>query len=159
MGATFSDDRSKRYFLRRGIPPEICFVMLNPSKADEWVDDPTVRKCRGFAKRWGYGGIVVVNLIPTIATDPSCLPAWSGIDQQNSTYISQAMKGRTTVVAWGGVPRAVARTVALAEHILNFRKLLPPGKPLFCIGVTAKGNPLHPSRASYTEAVQNWEWT
>lgn len=50
--------------------PQACFVMLNPSTADGLDDDPTVRRCVRFARGWGYGELVVVNLFPYRATDP-----------------------------------------------------------------------------------------
>lgn len=71
--ALLSDCGSYRYLLRRIWEPStaVCaFVMLNPSTADATQDDPTIRKCMGFAKRWGYGGIVVANAFAYRATDP-----------------------------------------------------------------------------------------
>src|ERR1700744_1291942 len=53
----------------------VNFVMLNPSTADDKFDDPTIRKCCGFAKRWGYSGIIVTNLFAFRATDPKDLHA------------------------------------------------------------------------------------
>ena len=71
--ARLSDDRRYRYLLVRrwdNTLPDATFVMLNPSTADERDDDPTIRKCIGFAKRWGCGGIKVVNLYAFRATNP-----------------------------------------------------------------------------------------
>jgi hypothetical protein len=73
-GATFSKDRRYRYRLWRswGDPELRCvFVGLNPSTADESNDDPTIRKCVGFAKLWGFGAVDVVNLFAFRSTDPA----------------------------------------------------------------------------------------
>lgn len=163
MATIFSDDRTRRYRLERSWSPGfgqshalVGFVMLNPSKADEHSDDPTVRKCIGFAKRWGYTGIVVTNLIPVISTDPSRLPYWGGLYMDNAPFITEALREcPATVVAWGSVPKHIRRNVALAEHIWHFNELAGD-RELFCIGTTKGGNPLHPGRAAYTNAMEKW---
>lgn len=45
-----------RYLLERTWnteDPPAVFIMLNPSTADELEDDPTIRRCVNFAKKWG----------------------------------------------------------------------------------------------------------
>lgn len=72
-----------RYTLRRdwlGVGGIVNFIMLNPSTADEIFNDPTIRKCIGFAKRWGFSGLVVTNLFAFRATDPADLRAWARVD-------------------------------------------------------------------------------
>jgi len=52
--ASFSLCRTWRYALRRRWSPDgpiIAFIGLNPSTADEINEDPTVRRCIGFARR------------------------------------------------------------------------------------------------------------
>lgn len=71
--AVISDCGGYRYRLARqwsDTLPIAAFIMLNPSTADASVDDPTIRKCMGFAHRWGMGGIVVGNLFAFRATKP-----------------------------------------------------------------------------------------
>ena len=63
--AEFSPDRVYRYALYRTWGRDkrrVLFVGLNPSTADESVDDPTIRRCKGFAADWGYGGLIMANL-------------------------------------------------------------------------------------------------
>lgn len=71
-GAIFSADRLYRYTLTRRWDgrPMMAWIGLNPSTADETEDDPTIRRCTGFAKAWGYGGMVMLNLFAYRATDP-----------------------------------------------------------------------------------------
>ncbi len=74
--ADFSPDRKYRYVLRRKIGSSarrVVFIMLNPSIADEVRTDPTVRRCVGFARRWGFGALEVVNLFALVSTDPNGL--------------------------------------------------------------------------------------
>ena len=51
------------------------FIGLNPSTADETRDDPTVRRCVGFAKSWGYGALCMTNIFAWRDTDPAGMKA------------------------------------------------------------------------------------
>ena len=72
-GANFSRCRQFRYTLWRRwdktLPP-VMMIGLNPSTADAHRNDPTIRRCIGFAKRWGHGGLVMTNLFAFRATYP-----------------------------------------------------------------------------------------
>lgn len=71
--AVFSPCGTYRYELRRtweSSLPILVTIGLNPSTADGYGDDPTIRKEIGFASRWGYGGIVKVNMFAFRSTDP-----------------------------------------------------------------------------------------
>ena len=163
--ATFSEDRTRRFDLIRdwrdeiGAPDRtVLFVMLNPSKADGKDDDPTVRKTVRFARRWGFGRAVLVNLIPLVSTDPWKLPSWRGIDIENRAFVQQWMgEADMVVAAWGSQPKAICRTIGLSELVYLFRKTAP--MTLYCIGRTKRGYPLHPSRAPYTETPEVWSGT
>ncbi len=88
--------------------PAVLFVMLNPSTADADVDDPTIRKCIGFAKRWGYGSLFVWNLYALRATDPGELDKASdpiGHDNEDVLWrILQTERPERIVAAWGSKP-------------------------------------------------------
>src|SRR3954454_15761859 len=63
-----------RYLLSRQVGPGLrtaTFIMLNPSTADATNDDPTIRRCIGFARQWGCGRLAVLNLFAVRATDPA----------------------------------------------------------------------------------------
>jgi hypothetical protein len=163
--ATFSKDRSRRFELIRdfrdetGAPDKtVLFVMLNPSKAGEKEDDPTIRKTVGFARRWGYGRVAVVNLNPIVSTDPWALPPWVGIDTKNKAVIeSWVILSDLVVVAWGSPPRAIGKTIELPELLYSFREIAQIQQiPLYCIGMTKRRDPLHPSRAPYTNGPKLW---
>ncbi len=142
--ALFSPCGSYRYRLTRienSALRSVLWVMLNPSTADATIDDPTIRRCRGFARSWGYGGIEVVNLFALRATDPTQLsrhPAPIGPD--NDAHLLAAATGETVglvVCAWGSHGRFAQRDKAVL-------RLLQPRCSLHVLGWTAAGQPRHP---------------
>ncbi len=115
------------------------FVMLNPSTADGDVDDPTIRRCVGFAKSWGYGWLSVVNLFAYRATDPKELfKAGDAVHgPRNQEVIERAATHAGIIVcAWGAHKSAdwQAETVRGWLH----------GETLYALGFTKSGHPRHP---------------
>lgn len=105
-GAIFSEDRRYRYVLWRiwdKSKPKVMIVGLNPSTADETMNDPTINRCINFAKLWGYGGLYVLNLFAFRATLPKDLrKAEDPISDKNDDYIKSYAKLCDKVVcAWG----------------------------------------------------------
>lgn len=77
-GAHFSRCRRYRYALWRqwqAAGPMLMLIGLNPSTADAERNDPTIRRCIGFAHDWGFGGVWVLNLFAWRATLPADLKA------------------------------------------------------------------------------------
>jgi hypothetical protein len=141
-GAQFSRDRRYRYRLwRRWDParPQIAFCMLNPSTADEHNDDPTIRRCIGFARDWGYGGVEIVNLFALRATDPRELRrARDPIGRANDVHVIDAAQRSTAVVVAWGVHGALLERGAAALRLLS------PRARLLALGWTLAGEPRHP---------------
>jgi hypothetical protein len=107
--AIISDCGTYRYSLTRIWDeklPKVMFVMLNPSTADSGKDDPTIRRCIGFAKSWGYGGLYVCNLFAYRATNPKeLLNADNPFGNDNSLHIKNiANETETIICAWGNKP-------------------------------------------------------
>ena len=143
--ARFSKCHRFRYVLTRefGSDSTCLFVMLNPSTADADRDDPTIRRCIGFAKREGFGRLEVVNLYAFRSTSPSTLfAAPDPIGPGNITEIREALgRADMVIVAWGNNvnsgadPGRVGDVVALIER---------SGRPVRCFGLTKQGQPKHP---------------
>lgn len=138
--AVFDPSGTYRYRLRRrwSRGPAIAFVMLNPNRADAVVDDPTIRRCVGFARRWGYGAIEVTNLFAYRARHPRELRMVDDpIGPENDRHIAAAAARADLVVcAWGAAGALEGRDRAV-------RRLLR-GVPTMCLGRTREGFPRHP---------------
>lgn len=121
--------------------PQVLFVMLNPSTADDKHDDATIRKCISYAKRWGFGGVGVVNLFAFRATDPRVMKAARDpIGSENDATIRRlAQEAGLIVAAWGAHGTHMGRAAAVLEmlpraHCLHRTKDGAPGHPLYLPG-------------------------
>lgn len=134
-----------RYLLTREFGPgrrTATFIMLNPSTADATHDDPTIRRCTGFARRWNCGRLIVLNLFAVRATDPADMKrADDPVGPENRDWFDRTLRdprGGPVVCAWGihGEHMHQARTVLgwLDRH---------GARPL-ALGVTRDGHPRHP---------------
>jgi hypothetical protein len=137
--AKFSDCGHYRYSLIRiwdRSRPTILFIGLNPSTADAEKNDPTIRRCLGFAQEWNYGGLVVCNLFAYRSTDPRALRIVDDpIGPDNDAAIRQACGfAERIVVAWGIHGRLGGRN----------DEVLPMLRRPYCLGVTFGGSPKHP---------------
>lgn len=165
-GAVVSPCGRYRYRLWRNwgrAERRVLFLMLNPSTADEHQDDPTIRKCVGFARRWGYGALDVVNLFAWRSTAPRGLLAAedaTGVD--NDRAIAGAYRDASGVVlAWGshGSPASLAqivtaRTVAVSALLRRLKWESP--RVVECLGRASNGNPRHPLMLAYDTPLEEW---
>ena len=140
--AIFDPTGRYRYFLRREWDPAlpaVAFIMLNPSTADAERDDPTLRRCIGYVRRWGFGSLAAVNLFAYRTPDPRQLrQAEDPVGPENRRYLL-ALRNEgypLTLAAWGNWG-------SLHGQDREVLKLLS-GTPLHCIGRTKIGQPLHP---------------
>ncbi len=153
--AQLSEDGKYRFLLRRswGTPggPHITFVMLNPSTANADVDDPTIRKCCGFASRQGVEAIEVVNLFALRSTDPDALLAPMPMmdlvgDGNDLAIMTSARRAKTVILAWG----AHRATQKMARALFVYGALACAGLDIQCLGKTAEGHPRHPLMLAYS---------
>lgn len=141
--AVFSDGGDYRYALGRvwdkDLPPAV-FIGLNPSIADAIKDDPTIRRCMSFAKRWGLGGLLMVNLFAYRSTDPARLALVADpIGPDNFEFCATMVlrEGPAIIVAaWGAHKLAGGQAM---------RWLSATGvTSLQCLGKNRDGSPKHP---------------
>jgi hypothetical protein len=129
-------------------PSTVVFVGLNPSTADEVQDDPTIRRCIGYAKRWGFERLVMLNIFALRSTDPGLLYMHHDpVGPLNDEWlIEETGKADLVVCAWGthgefmapgGVP--MPRGQFVRDRLVS----LVPEK-LYVLGLTKHGHPKHP---------------
>src|SRR5262245_52290853 len=103
--AAFSRCRRYRFALWRrwASGPQVLFVMLNPSTADEDCDDATIRRCIGFARSWGFGAMAAGNLFALRSTSPTVLKtSRRPVGRGNDAWLVRLQSTSAVVVAaWG----------------------------------------------------------
>lgn len=156
--AALSPCGAYRYWLSREWPDgngkQVCFLMLNPSTADHTVDDPTIRRCMGFAKRWGYQRLVVRNLFSLRATDPKTLLAHADpVGPAGDEAIQMVKASDLVVAAWGAmkadlVVKRERRVVSMMSH--------PQLVAMMCLEYTGGLKPKHPLYVKATADLLPW---
>jgi len=144
-GATFGGPGDiYRYHLWRrwSLAPKTClFVMLNPSTATDVIDDPTIRRCRGFAQRERCGRLEVCNIFALRSTDPAALyttPKAEGDPENLERILDAAEEADIVVCAWGSHGKHRARGAFVK------RAFEECGIKSFTLGMTKTGEPGHP---------------
>lgn len=133
--------RTYRYVLWREwdmLNPEYAmFIGLNPSTADEIEDDPTIRRCAGYAKLWGYGALCMTNLFAYRATEREVMKKYpSPVGAENDRWLVEcAREAAIVVAAWGADGGHRQRDRAVIRLL---------GRKLLCLTRTKEGHPGHP---------------
>ena len=134
-----------RYLLTRQVGPgsrTATFIMLNPSTADASINDATIRRCIGFARRWGCGRLAVLNLFAFRATDPADMKrAEDPVGPENRAWFDRTLSdaGEGPVVCGWGVHGEHA---GQDQTVLGW--LAEIGVRSLALGLTKEGHPKHP---------------
>jgi hypothetical protein len=158
--ASLSHDGRYRFELTREWDRDrasVLFIMLNPSTADAKEDDPTIRRCIGFARCWGFGKLVVANLSPLRATNPDEL-----LKHRHDRFAWQANRGSIkrlaeeaamTVLAWGAHKAVQSDGWSVSGLTWN----LPiDWREARCLGMTKRGHPKHPLYVAAATPPLSW---
>ena len=141
-GAIISDCQKYRYALWRNwdlSKDKVMFIGLNPSTADHVDDDPTIRRCIGFAKSWGYGGLYMTNLFSYRTSSPDKLRNIKNPigNPDNDDWIKKLYnKSSIIIAAWGNASfnknrKEEIRNLCSDMHCLKINKTGNPGHPLY----------------------------
>ena len=149
--AIISDDGLFRYVLKRKTHTPLrwvrpcVFIMLNPSTADQVKDDPTIRKCVGFAQIWGCTSLTVINLFAYRATKPKeLITAEDPVGPDNIHYVRDVLADSrlgVVVAAWGNHRASMIPAVSLIKDTIKDHW---PINGLKCLGFNKDGSPKHP---------------
>ncbi len=147
-----NDPRSKyRYLLHRDLLPpgepmfpyptrRLVLLMLNPSTADATNNDPTIRRCIDFGKRWAFTDLFVGNLFAYRATDPNELLQLDldvAVGPENDSHlITLAQSADRVLCAWGTKGKWKGREQKVLE--------LLAAHELWALRLTRQGHPEHP---------------
>ncbi|MEE9427570.1 MAG: DUF1643 domain-containing protein [Paracoccaceae bacterium] len=153
--AVYSDCEKYRYMLTRVWIPagqKVHFIMLNPSTATEVQNDPTVERCERRARTLGFGGFRVTNIFAWRDTDPKNMRrAKDPVGPENDRSIMESCDWADQIIcAWGthGEHRDRGHDVT--------RLLNATDRPLYHLGLTQAGHPMHPLYIAYSQHPEPW---
>jgi hypothetical protein len=153
--AVYSDCERYRYALTRvwdGAAPRLLFIMLNPSKATERANDPTVERCERRARVLGYGAMRVMNIFAWRETDPKKLrQAADPVGADNDSLLLAALIWADCVIAGWGVHGEHLGRGPQVEALLR-----GAGADLACLGLSKAGHPRHPLYIAYAKPPVPW---
>jgi hypothetical protein len=153
--AIISECSSYRYMLSRKWSENnktILFCMINPSLADDTIDDRTIKRCIGFAQRWEYDQLMVINLYALITPYPHEL--WLDIDPvgiENDAYIQKLASENIDIVCGWGADAKKDRAIQVATVLKN------SGGNLMCLGLNKNGSPKHPLYVKSDKPLIPWD--
>lgn len=157
MDAVISECGKYRYALTRRVglgERAAAFIMLNPSTADATLDDPTIRRCMGFARQMGCGKLLVLNLFAVRATDPADMRAADDpVGADNKAWFDRYFKdwGRIysswsgpVICGWGVHGSYMEQDETILGWLESYS--LSP----MTLGTTKEGFPKHPLYVPYS---------
>ncbi len=151
--ARFSNCEKYRYLLSvvwDESLPQVQFIGLNPSTADEMKDDPTLRRVKGFARAWNMGGVMMTNLFAWRDTSPATMKKQLNPIGESGLFLTVAgfefsnandlelyttrIRCAVAIAAWGTHGSHLYRAAKVKQFITN----------LSCLRLTKQGHPEHP---------------
>lgn len=153
--AVYSDCERYRYILTRVWNPDgrrALFIMLNPSTATEFQNDPTVERCERRARALGFGAFRVTNIFAWRDTDPKKMRAAADpVGPENDQAIIESCPWADQIVAaWGTHGAFLDR----GPHVA--RLLQKTGRAVHHLGLTQGRHPKHPLYIAYTQQPELW---
>ncbi len=154
----FSQCGSYRWILKRELlsgKKTVVFIGLNPSKANASNNDRTLIRIINFCSRWNYKNIYIINLFSLISKSPIHLSKSNDPIGENNDLITlkslefwRENRNCDLWLGWGDKGQINGRDRKVLKLIKNFSNLKSKennhSKRVLCLGLSKKGNPLHP---------------
>jgi hypothetical protein len=133
--------------------PSLTWVGLNPGTGDrDGTQRPTLRRMLKITKEAGYSALSIVNLFGYRAALPRVLRTVADpIGEYNDVVVASTTSSGTTdrtVLCWGAGGAWQGRGAHVAQHLIF--------TPMFCLGVTARGEPRHPLYVPADSGLISW---
>lgn len=153
QSAAFSECGKYRWMLGRhwnSKAPRLLFIGVNPSVADKFKTDPTIRKVIEFAQLFGCGGFYVGNLHGFISPYPEVMRAAAdSIGPDNDKWLRRMIDESVVILcAWGNHGTFLDRDLVVMQMIRD------AGKIARCLGVNANGTAVHPLMQPYSATLR-----
>lgn len=134
--------------------PHYVFIGVNPSTADELIDDQTIRKIEGFCRYWGVGSFRVVNLFTERSTN---IKDMKGLNHKSADEIllKSSKQAEVIVACWGSskkhpkMPKRIRRVMRMLKPYRNKIKMIG--------SLTQSGDPRHPLMLPYNLPLNQFE--
>lgn len=110
----FSDDMQRRYFLKRKYlsnrgtlkmnEGKLCFILINPSYADELLFDKSNMIASNIGIKEGYNEVIILNMYSLITKDKKSLIKKLDIASDalnDQTIIKECKSADKIILAWG----------------------------------------------------------
>lgn len=156
--------RHYRYWLSRQWyhRPPLIVVMLNPSTADAFANDPTVARVEKLARRLGYGGYIVLNVAAWRATKPDAL---AHVEDPLGPYNHQMLEHTLREVErrWCTTPDVLlaygnnaSRFPLLKQRVTSVLRACEHSARVLYLERNKNGSPKHPLYIKGDQPLQRW---
>tara|TARA_Y100001968_G_scaffold287142_1_gene288316 strand:- start:75 stop:584 length:510 start_codon:yes stop_codon:yes gene_type:complete len=167
----FSECSSYRWILKRELlngKKSVVFIGLNPSIANSSVNDKTLSRIINFCSQWDYKNIYIINLFALISkTSNKILKSNDPIGENNDLITLKTLQfwredsNCDLWLGWGDKGQFRERDRKVLKLIKNFSYLRSKEnnfpKSVLCLGLSKKGNPLHPLYMPNHSILENFE--
>ena len=153
--AIYSPCKNYRYSLSRTqlkAKKFILFILLNPSTATEFKNDPTIARCQKRSQLLGYEAFTICNLFAFRTKSPKIMKNFSEpIGPENNRIINEILnKASKVICAWGNHGTHLNQADRITKIIKN------SGTRAYHLGLTKNNQPMHPLYIKYNKKLIKW---